>query len=60
MGKRLFAFEMQAVERQIQGSEAGFPDFRPFSCRFAGFRTGVTGARCPDARKRWKGEGYSM
>ena len=32
----------------------------PNSARFAGFRTCVTGARCPDARKRWKGEGYIM
>ena len=40
-------------KRQIHGSEAGFPDFRRVSGRFARFRTGVAGARrwCPSARK---------
>ncbi|MCY4207281.1 MAG: hypothetical protein OXD29_04935, partial [Roseovarius sp.] len=53
MGKRLFACEMQAVERQIQGPEAGFRDFscgsldfRQFGPEFGQIR------RIPDRRHR--------
>ena len=71
MGKRLFACEMQAVERQIQGSEAGFRDFSRGSLDFRQFRPFFGPVRrTPDRRhrrpvsrrpkKRWKGEGHGM
>ncbi|MCY4208786.1 MAG: hypothetical protein OXD29_12670, partial [Roseovarius sp.] len=60
-----FAMPNEVMERQIQEPKAGFRDFsrgssdfrrfRPFSCRFAGFRTGVIAARCPGARKNGRG-----
>ncbi|MCY4290393.1 MAG: hypothetical protein OXC72_01355, partial [Roseovarius sp.] len=63
----LFAYEMQAVERQIQGSEAGFRDFSRSSLDFRQFGPEFGQIRrIPDRlhrrpvsrrpKKRWKGD----